>query len=124
MPKFEQQGNVVGEGTIKIKTIQRGEEFDTTFDVDLKNVNTEGLIIELDKLSKKLYEEELCSDGKTCEQCEKLVPNYFVNTLCLDCYKKVDEGNKTEKRMEKLGQEPEKEIERPKMGEADVSPLG
>lgn len=101
MPKFEEE-KVIGEGTITIKTIKKLDgNFETKTDLNVKNVNTEGLIEGLKKIIDKLFREDLCKKGRTCEKCGTLIPDHFTNSLCEKCYKLVDEQNKREEEQKK-----------------------
>ena len=76
---------------IKVKTIKRGEEFITNLTTDLKNINSEGIISELQKLIDKIWKEDVCSGGRQCEKCGVLIPNHYGNDLCITCYNKLPE---------------------------------
>jgi len=91
MPEFKEKEQV-GTGTINLKTFKKADgSFETLCETKLDKLNAEGTIEELTKIVNKLYKEDLCSQGKTCQKCGNLIPNHYENELCMDCYKKEQE---------------------------------
>jgi len=113
MPEFKEKEQI-GQGVINLKTFKKADgSFETVCETKLEKLNVEGTIEELTKLVNKLYKEDLCSQGKTCEKCGKLIPNHFLNALCKECYNK-----------EKAPEVPKKEVEEPKEYKGEqINPL-